>query len=163
MKARTPLWQSDAISSMSYEKTLIMTRVFADVSICFDGLRAWVLKLFSGLDSIWPTELSVLSLESSSAPMSYGVPHGSVLGPLLFSLYLLALGPKTWYFLSLPCGWQLVSPVSRAFLVQVCRDVLSIFSYLVSCFVSARVDSLIFCNGVFLNFEPHRTWTKHSF
>lgn len=47
----------------------------------------WFPSYFSNKECV-----SIDGFDSSQAPSMYGVPQGSVLGPILFSLYLLPLG-----------------------------------------------------------------------
>ncbi len=53
------------------------------------GIKGLALQWFRSYLKGRTSVLAVVTPVSSSAPISCGVPQGSVLGPLLFSLYLL--------------------------------------------------------------------------
>ena len=67
-------------------------------SILLDRLHRWVgltglvLEWFTSYLTGRSVAVSINSYSSSSAPLSCGVPQGSILGPILFSLYMLPLG-----------------------------------------------------------------------
>ena len=69
-----------------------------DHSILLNRLNKWVglsgsaLEWFSSYLSGRSVAVGVDSYVSSSAPLTCGVPQGSILGPVLFSLYMLPLG-----------------------------------------------------------------------
>ena len=56
------------------------------------GIRGTALDWFKSYFTGRSMSVSLGDSKSSSAPLPYGVPQGSILGPLLFSLYLLPLG-----------------------------------------------------------------------
>ena len=56
------------------------------------GIRGSALQWFSSYLSHRSFSVSIGQHSSSSAPLSCGVPQGSILGPILFSLYMLPLG-----------------------------------------------------------------------
>lgn len=56
------------------------------------GIQATVLKWFTSYLSGRTFSVMVGDLSSSSASLSCGVPQGSILGPILFSMYMLPLG-----------------------------------------------------------------------
>uniref|UniRef100_A0A671US34 Reverse transcriptase domain-containing protein n=1 Tax=Sparus aurata TaxID=8175 RepID=A0A671US34_SPAAU len=56
------------------------------------GIHGTELKWFTSYLSSRTFSVMVGDLSSSSAPLSCGVPQGSILGPILFSLYMLPLG-----------------------------------------------------------------------
>ena len=70
-----------------------------DHSLLLDRLRQWVgltglaLDWFSSYLSGRSVAVALNNFTSSSAPLTSGVPQGSILGPILFSLYMLPLGP----------------------------------------------------------------------
>ena len=56
------------------------------------GIHGTALKWFTSYLSSRTFSVMVADLSSPSAPLSCGVPQGSILGPILFSLYMLPLG-----------------------------------------------------------------------
>ena len=56
------------------------------------GVHGTVLKWITSYLSSRTFSVMVGDLSSSSSPLSCGVPQGSVIGPILFSLYMLPLG-----------------------------------------------------------------------
>ncbi|CAJ1051395.1 uncharacterized protein LOC117829052%2C partial [Xyrichtys novacula] len=56
------------------------------------GVHGTALEWFKSYLTDRTMSVSLGDTKSSSAPLPYGVPQGSILGPLLFSLYLLPLG-----------------------------------------------------------------------
>ena len=55
------------------------------------GIRGSALQWFSSYLSHRSFSVSIGQHSSSSAPLSFGVPQGSILGPILFCLYMLPL------------------------------------------------------------------------
>ncbi|XP_032879310.1 uncharacterized protein LOC116974699, partial [Amblyraja radiata] len=66
---------------------ILISRLQHQVGICGSAL-GW----FRSYLADRTMRVSLADFESSSTPLVYGVPQGSILGPLLFSLYLLPLG-----------------------------------------------------------------------
>ena len=56
------------------------------------GINGTALEWFKSYMSGRTMSVSLAGAESRTAPLPYGVPQGSILSPLLFSLYLLPLG-----------------------------------------------------------------------
>src|SRR3989441_13331628 len=109
---------NDLLVSISQHK--LSALVLLDLSAAFDtidhnillsrftsnfGISGSALSLISSYLSNRSQSVSIQSHLSPSAPISTGVPQGSVLGPLLFCLYTT---PLTYLFFKLPC---FVSPL----------------------------------------------------
>ena len=89
------------IKSMTKNKQHVLG-IFIDLSKAFDtidhrklltklnnyGIRGNALKLISSYLTNRKQYVSVLDVESNELPVEFGVPQGSVLGPLLFILYI---------------------------------------------------------------------------
>jgi retron-type reverse transcriptase len=97
--------QNDILLAVDYGSCAFL--VLLDLSAAFDTidhnillkrledevcLQGSVLQWFSSYLSDRSFSVSLGNLSSSSAPIKCGVPQGSILGPLLFSLYMLPLG-----------------------------------------------------------------------
>jgi len=58
---------------------------------CMVGVKGTVLQWFASYLKKRTFSLNLRNFSTSSAPILFGVPQGSILGPLLFSLYMLPL------------------------------------------------------------------------
>jgi len=69
------------------------------------GLQGALLNWFSSYLTNRTFSVMLDDFSSSSAPLSSGVPQGSILGPVLFSLYMLPLGQDRYStdYISCPC------------------------------------------------------------
>jgi len=56
------------------------------------GIKGVALKWFSSYLQDWTCSVKIANHVSSSTTITLGVPQGSILGPTLFSLYMLPLG-----------------------------------------------------------------------
>lgn len=96
---------NDILRAMDNKNSVVM--VLLDLTAAFDtvdhailidrlqhvvGLQGTVLKWFSSYLTNRTFSVMIDDFSSSAAPLSSGVPQGSILGPLLFSLYMLPLG-----------------------------------------------------------------------
>lgn len=60
------------------------------------GLTGAALGWFDSYLSDKSVSVGIDDYVSSSVPLTYGMPWGSILGPILFSLYMLLLGFFNW-------------------------------------------------------------------
>ena len=65
--------------------------ILSRLELCV-GIKGNVLKWFQSYLSERTFSVHLGQYSSAAAPLAYGVPQGSILGPILFSLYLLPLG-----------------------------------------------------------------------
>src|SRR5437899_12065221 len=128
---------NDLLLSISQHK--LSALVLLDLSAAFDtidhnillsrltsnfGISGSALSLISSYLSNRSQSVSIQSQLSSSAPISTGVPQGSVLGPLLFCLYTT---PLTYLFSNSPVSYHLYADDTQLYISFSSSDSFSSF------------------------------------